>query len=108
MPRSPSMHVIALRAEAVFRVVAHEAEIIVGDLDLAERRGTDRAVLDRHLVPSAGPVVGDRQRLGHGITSCSKSRLEACALAVRVSSGSPADLYAQKVRRPERRVCGPR
>ena len=46
------------------RVVRHQAEVVVGDLDLAQRGGADRAVLDRDLVRLARPVVRDGQRVG--------------------------------------------
>ena len=52
----------------VARVVAEQAEVVVGHLDLAQVHRPDRAVGDRHLVGPAGPVVGDGQRvlgLGH-------------------------------------------
>src|SRR6185437_6474076 len=44
-------------------VVAHQAEVVLLDLDVAKLGGTDRAVLDRNLVLLAGPVVGDGQGL---------------------------------------------
>ncbi len=47
-------------------VVGHEAEVVLVDLDRAQRGGADRAVLDGDLVARAGAVVGDRQRVGHG------------------------------------------
>jgi len=50
-------------------VVAHEAEVVLVDGDLPEGVRPDRAVLDRHLVRAAGPVVGDGQRVGHGEAS---------------------------------------
>ena len=46
------------------RVVGHQAEVVVVDLDVSQRRRADGPVLDRHLVRATGPVVGDRQRLG--------------------------------------------
>ena len=46
------------------RVVGHQPEVVVVDLDLAQVGGADRAVLDRDLVLLAGPVVGDGQRVG--------------------------------------------
>jgi hypothetical protein len=49
------------------RVVTHQTEVLVTDLDLPERVGANRSVLDRDFVRFAGPVVRDRQRvLGHG------------------------------------------
>ena len=50
-------------------VVAHEAEVVVVELDLAQRGRTDCPVLDRHLVRAPGAVVGDRERVGHGAIS---------------------------------------
>ena len=45
------------------RVVGHQAEVVLGDLDLAQSERADRPVLDRDLVRLARPVVGDRQRV---------------------------------------------
>ena len=45
------------------RVVGHQAEVVVGDLDLAKVHRADRAVRDRQLVGLAGAVVGDGERL---------------------------------------------
>jgi hypothetical protein len=45
------------------RVVGHEPEVVVGDLDLAEVRRADRAVHDLDLVAAARPVVGDGERV---------------------------------------------
>jgi hypothetical protein len=45
------------------RVVGHEPEVVLGDLDLAEVHGADGAVRDRDLVGLAGPVVGHGQGL---------------------------------------------
>ena len=47
------------------RVVGHHAELVGGDLDLAQIHGADGAVLDRNVVLFAGSIVGDRQRIGH-------------------------------------------
>ena len=44
------------------RVVGHQAEVVLGDLDLAQVHRPHRAVGDRQLVGLAGAVVGDRQR----------------------------------------------
>src|SRR3989442_12806506 len=41
------------------RVVRHEAEIVLGDLDLAQLAGPDRAVGDLELVVLAGALVDD-------------------------------------------------
>ena len=46
------------------RVVGHEAEVVVGDLDLAEVHRPDGPVRDLHLVGLAGAAVGDGQRVG--------------------------------------------
>jgi hypothetical protein len=43
------------------RVVGHQAEVLVGDLDLAQIDGPDRAVADLQLVGLARAVVGDAQ-----------------------------------------------
>ncbi len=53
----------ARRRGHVGRVVGHQAEVVLLDLDVAKLGGTDRAVLDRNLVLLAGPVVGDGQGL---------------------------------------------
>jgi hypothetical protein len=48
------------------RIVRHHAEVVARDLDLAQVRGLDGLVLDRHLVALAGAVVRDRERVfGH-------------------------------------------
>ena len=56
------------------RVVTQQPEIVLGHLDLSKVRGGDRGavprigpVLDRDLVFLAGPVVDDRQRIGHAV-----------------------------------------
>ena len=48
------------------RVVGHEPEVVLGDLDLAQVHGAHGAVLDRDLVGLAGAVVGDGQRVAGG------------------------------------------
>ena len=45
------------------RVVGHQAEVVLGDLDLAQVHRADRPVGDLELVGLAGPVVGDRERV---------------------------------------------
>src|SRR5581483_6939769 len=56
----------ARRGSHVGRVVGHEPEVVLVDLDLAQLGGTDRLVLDRDLVFLARTVVDDRQRLVAG------------------------------------------
>ena len=51
------------------RVVGHHAELVGRHLDLPQIRRADRAVLNRQLVLPARAVVGDRQRVGHVVTS---------------------------------------
>ena len=51
------------RGGHVGRVVGHQAEVVLVDLDVAQLGGADRAVLDRNLVLLPGPVVGDCQGL---------------------------------------------
>ena len=48
------------------RVIGHQAEVRLGDLDLPEVGRPDGAVLDGQLVALTGPVVDDRQGLGAG------------------------------------------
>ena len=53
------------------RVIGHDAEVFVVDLDVAQRGRPDGPVLDRDLVGLAGAVVGDRQgvrRRSHATT----------------------------------------
>jgi hypothetical protein len=58
----------AVRGVEERRVVAHETEVVIVDLDLAQVRRLDAPVLDRDLVGLAGAVVGDRQSVfGHGV-----------------------------------------
>ena len=45
------------------RVVGHEAEVVLVDLDLAQVQPADRPVGDLELVLTAGAVVGDRERV---------------------------------------------
>jgi hypothetical protein len=47
------------------RVVRHQAHIVAAGLDLAEIHRANRALLDGNLVLLAGPVVGNRQSVGH-------------------------------------------
>ena len=57
----------ARRRRHVRGVVAHQAKVVLVDLDLAQLGGADRLVLDRNLVLLARAVVGDGQRvLGGG------------------------------------------
>ena len=46
------------------RVIRHQAEVVVVDLDVAQCQRADRPVLDRHLVRATGAVVRDREGLG--------------------------------------------
>jgi hypothetical protein len=46
------------------RVVGHEAEVVLLDLDVPQRERADRAVLDRDLVLLPRAVVGDREGVG--------------------------------------------
>ena len=48
-------------------VVAHHAEIGVGDLDLAEIDGADRVVLDGHFVLAAVAIIGNGERIAPGV-----------------------------------------
>ena len=50
------------RGVHVRRVVGHQPEVVVGDLDLAEVGRAHRAVGDLDLVAATGAVVGDGQR----------------------------------------------
>ena len=56
------------------RVVGHQAEVVVGDLDLAQVHRLHGPVGDLELVGLAGAVVGDRQRVraggGHAAVAC--------------------------------------
>ena len=45
------------------RVVQLQPEVVVVDLNLAEVHRADGAVFDRHLVGSAGAIIGDGERL---------------------------------------------
>ena len=48
------------------RVVAHQSEVVLGDLDLAQVHRLDRPVGDLDLVALAGAVVGDREGVAAG------------------------------------------
>ena len=48
------------------RVVAHQAEVVVGDLDLPQVHRLDGPVGDLELVGLAGPVVGDAEGVAAG------------------------------------------
>src|SRR4029077_13061802 len=48
------------------RVIAHQAEVVVRDLDLAQVHRLDGPVADLDLVVLAGAVVGDAQRVAVG------------------------------------------
>jgi hypothetical protein len=48
------------------RVVRHQAEVGVVDLDLAQVVGADRAVDDRELVAPPRARIGDAEAVGHG------------------------------------------
>src|SRR3954454_16013589 len=69
----------------VRRVVGHEAEVVLVDLDLPEVHRLHRAVGDLELVGLAGPVVGHRQRVLRG-------GYAAAVLALRLLLGHRASL----------------
>ncbi len=86
------------------RVVGHQTEVVVVDLDLAQLGGADRLVLDRDLVGLAGAVVDDRQRVragyarvamvlrglsGHGFLSSSRARVGSPHCVVAVGQHTP-------------------
>src|SRR3954447_13879564 len=48
------------------RVVAHEAEVVIRDLDLAKIHRLDGSVVDLDLVELSGPVVGDAEGVAGG------------------------------------------
>src|SRR3954451_24089695 len=52
----------ARRGVGVRRVVRHQAEVVLRDLDLPQVHPLDGPVADRKLVRLAGPVVRDRER----------------------------------------------
>ncbi len=49
----------------VARVVRHQPEVILVDLDLAQVEAADRLVVDVDLVGLPGPVVGDAESVCH-------------------------------------------
>src|SRR4029077_6415443 len=46
------------------RVIGEQAEVVTGNLDLAQVEGPDGTVGDRQVVTAAGPAVGNMQRSG--------------------------------------------
>ena len=94
------------------RVVGHQAEVIIRDLDVAKFRGTDRAIGDRDLVGLAGPVIRDAERAVLGLCRHSTPFLHRdfrgamCPTGCRTRPGPRASLGNDGPRHPaERRVA---
>ena len=76
----------AVRGVRVRRVVGHEAEVVLVDLDPAEVHRLDGPVDDLDLVGLARPVVGDRERVLRGGYPAAVLILRVCSSAMAVSS----------------------
>ena len=78
------------------RVVRHQAEVVVGHLDLPQVHGPDGAVLDGHFVALAGAVVDDGERIGHGGVTRRRSGLAGAPFR----RGGPFSGTRRRCRRP--------
>ena len=79
------------------RVVAHQSEVVVVDLQLPECLRADRPILDRHLDRLTGAVVGDRDGVGHRTGPPRKRGIViASALGGATASGSDTIRAAEK------------
>ena len=62
------------------RIVGHESEIIVLDLDLTQVHGIDRIVVEVDFVCSAGSIVGNCQSVLRHVPSSQKTKVSLFTL----------------------------
>ena len=74
------------------RVIAHQPEVVVRDLDLAQVHRPDGPVVDLDLVALAGAVVGDAEGVAAGSAVLRRVRLR---LLPGTAAWSPSDLLAR-------------
>ena len=77
-------------------IIGHEAEVVVGDLDLPQVHRADGAFADRELVALAGAVVGDRKAvLGHARSSRLGDQAKIISLSLSLTSRASGLLLGQ-------------